>query len=51
MARLRQDDIVSARELISVNAVRGVISIVAFDGRPINDGQPGPWAQRLKILF
>jgi branched-subunit amino acid aminotransferase/4-amino-4-deoxychorismate lyase len=51
MARLRQDDIVSARELISVNAVRGTIPIVEFDGRPIADGQPGPWAQRLKSLF
>lgn len=51
MARLRQGDIVSARELISVNAVRGTIPIVEFDGRPIADGQPGPWAQRLKSLF
>ena len=51
MARLRQDDIVSARELISVNAVRGSIPIVEFEGRPIDDGQPGPWAQRLKSLF
>ncbi len=51
MARLTSDDVASARELMSVNAVRGVIPIIELAGRPIADGQPGPWARRLRNLF
>lgn len=51
MARLSRDDISSARELISVNAVRGAIPIVEYEGRPIGDGSPGVWAERLKSVL
>lgn len=35
------------RELVALNAVRGAVPIVAVDGRPVGDGRPGPWAERL----
>ena len=50
-AELTEKDVASARELMSVNAVRGVIPIVEFAARPIADGRPGPWARRLRNLF
>jgi branched-subunit amino acid aminotransferase/4-amino-4-deoxychorismate lyase len=50
-AELTEKDVASARELMSVNAVRGVIPIVELAGRPIADGRPGPWARRLRYLF
>jgi len=39
------------RELIAVNAIRGPRAIVALDGRAIGKGVPGPWAQKLALLF
>ena len=51
MARLTQDDVASAEELMSVNVVRGVVPIVELAGRPIADGRPGAWARRLRSLF
>lgn len=48
---LSVDTIASARELISVNVVRGIVPIVELDGRPVADGEPGPWALRLRNLF
>lgn len=51
MARLTQDDVASAEELMSVNVVRGVVPIVELAGRPIADGRPGAWARRLLSLF
>lgn len=50
-ARLDRDDVARAQELISVNAVRGIVPIVELDGRPIAQGQPGAWAKRLRNLF
>lgn len=41
------DELAGARELVAVNAVRGARPIVAIDGRPVGDGRPGPWAERL----
>lgn len=37
----------SAREIVAVNAVRGARPITHLDGRPIGDGRPGPWSDRL----
>lgn len=51
MARLTRDDLASARELMSVNIVRGIVPIVELDGRPIAKGRSGPWARRLGSLF
>ncbi len=44
-------DLARARELIAINAVRGAVSIVAFDGRSIGEGRPGPCAARLARLL
>jgi D-alanine transaminase len=50
-ARLSRDDVAEARELLGVNAVRGVVPIVELNGKPIADGRPGRWAERLRPLF
>ncbi|MBJ21405.1 MAG: hypothetical protein CL933_18515 [Deltaproteobacteria bacterium] len=50
-ARLRREDLESAREFMSVNAVRGVIPIIEWNGRPVANGKPGPWAERLRAPF
>jgi D-alanine transaminase len=50
-ARLELPDVHEARELIAVNAVRGVVPIVELDGEPLGDGEPGPWARRLRAMF
>ena len=52
-ARLRRADLDAARELMSVNAIRGVVPIVELDGRRVGhgngegEGAPGPWARKL----
>lgn len=51
MAQLTLDDVDSARELMSINIVRGVIPIIEFADRPVADGQPGPLALSLRNLF
>jgi branched-subunit amino acid aminotransferase/4-amino-4-deoxychorismate lyase len=50
-ARLTEAEIRGARELMAVNAVRGVVPIIEFDGAPIADGLPGAWAEKLSNLF
>jgi branched-subunit amino acid aminotransferase/4-amino-4-deoxychorismate lyase len=40
-----------AREVIAVNAVRGVRPIVAIDGTDVGDGRAGPAARRLASAF
>lgn len=51
MARLTRADVASARELMSINVVRGVVPVVELAGRPIAEGRPGSWALRLHSLF
>lgn len=46
-AKLRTEDLDTARELMSVNAVRGVVPIVELDGQLVGRGEPGPWAHKL----
>jgi len=41
----------AAREVMAVNAVRGVRAVVAVDGRAVADGAPGPVARRLAAIF
>ncbi len=41
----------AAREILATNAVRGVRPVLAFDGLPVGDGEPGPWAARLEHAF
>ena len=50
-AELRLEDIESAREFMSVNAVRGVVPILELNGKPIGNGEPGPWTRRLSAPF
>ena len=49
--RLDREAVRAARELIAVNAVRGVVPIVELDGEPVGEGMPGPWARRLQACF
>ena len=49
--KLSLKDVASARELMSVNSVRGVVPIVELDGRPVADGHPDCWARRLHNIF
>lgn len=50
-AELSRDDVASARELMSVNVVRGVVPIVSLDGQPVGDGRPGPRSVALGAVF
>jgi branched-subunit amino acid aminotransferase/4-amino-4-deoxychorismate lyase len=36
---------------MATNGVRGVVSIVELDGEKIGNGEPGPWANRLRRIF
>ncbi|MGE4609703.1 MAG: metallophosphoesterase, partial [Myxococcota bacterium] len=49
--RMTQDELESAEELMAVNVVRGVMRIIAFDGRPIGNGSAGRCSKRLHNLF
>jgi len=49
--QLTRDEMGALHELMAVNVVRGIASIVELDGRPVGDGQPGPWSRRLCPLF
>lgn len=44
---VRREELPSLRELVAVNALRGARPVVRVDGRPVGDGAPGPWAERL----
>jgi branched-subunit amino acid aminotransferase/4-amino-4-deoxychorismate lyase len=50
-ARVGRAELADARELLALNAVRGVRPIVSIDGRPVGDGRPGPVAARLAAAF
>ena len=39
------------RELLCVNAVRGVVAVGRVDASPVGSGQPGPWSARLARAF
>ncbi len=39
---LRQDDLVAADEAFLSSSLAGIVPLVAFDGRPIGAGHPGP---------
>jgi len=50
-ARLTRADVAAARELMSVNVVRGVVPILERNGQPVGDGRAGPWSKRLRGIF
>lgn len=42
-----QQELLAAREIVALNAVRGARPVTNLDGAPVGDGAPGPWAARL----
>ena len=44
-------ELLEARELVAVNAVRGARSCVQLDRRNVGNGQPGPWSGRIAALL
>jgi branched-subunit amino acid aminotransferase/4-amino-4-deoxychorismate lyase len=46
-AEISRDDVAAAREILATNAVRGVLPVIEWDGRPVGAGEPGPWGARL----
>ncbi len=42
-----RQELLAAHEIVAVNAVRGACPITTLDGRPVGDGRPGAWAERL----
>lgn len=45
------EELHAADEVLSTGAVRGVVPIVAIDGRPVGDGRVGPHARALFAAF
>jgi branched-subunit amino acid aminotransferase/4-amino-4-deoxychorismate lyase len=50
-AAVSREELATSREILATNAVRGVRPVLSFDGLPVGDGQPGPWAARLEHAF
>ncbi len=50
-ATISADDLREAREVIAINAVRGARAIVEHDDKPVAEGAPGKWAERLDRLL
>ncbi len=48
---ITREQVAGARELMGVNAVRGVVPIVTLDGKPVGQGRPGPRARALGAVF
>jgi len=50
-ANAQHEDLLEAREILAVNAVRGVMPIVELDGRPVGHGRVGTTAHVLNSAF
>jgi branched-subunit amino acid aminotransferase/4-amino-4-deoxychorismate lyase len=50
-ADVSRGELVRAREIVALNAVRGARPIVRLDGAPVGPGRPGPLAGRLAALL
>jgi len=46
--RLTVDDLAGADEAFLSSSVAGILPVTRFEGRPIGDGRPGPWARRAR---
>lgn len=46
-ASIRWDELLAAREVLSVGSVREIAAVVAVDGLPIGNGRPGAFGRRL----
>ena len=44
---IAKSELLAAKELIAVNAVRGARPITRLNNRKVGDGRPGPWSARL----
>lgn len=49
--RLFPRDLLAAREAFLTSSVRGVVPLVAVEGRPIGDGRPGPLTRRIRAAY
>lgn len=45
---LRPADLATADEAFLSSSVAGILPVTRYDGRPIGDGRPGPWARRAR---
>lgn len=45
------DELLAAREVIITSTTKGVMPVVAIDGRPIGDGRPGPMGRAASEAF
>jgi branched-chain amino acid aminotransferase len=45
---LTRGDVAEASEIFLSASVAGVVPVVRLDGRPVGDGQPGPWTLRAR---
>ena len=45
---VRPETLAGAREVFLCSSVAGFVAVVEIDGLPIGDGNPGPWAARLR---
>jgi len=50
-ARVTEQDLYEADEVWLTSAVRELVPVVQVNGRPIGDGRPGPWAERLRERY
>jgi branched-chain amino acid aminotransferase len=46
--RLLPGDLAAADEAFLCSSVAGIVPLTRYDGRPIGDGRPGPWARRAR---
>jgi branched-chain amino acid aminotransferase len=46
--QLSRADLAAADEAFLSSSVAGILPVTSFDGRPIGDGQPGPWTRRAR---
>jgi len=46
-----RSELARLRELVALNAVRGVVAITRLDGNPVGDGRPGPVSARLTAIL
>ena len=48
---LRQADLDGADEVFVSSSVRGILPVLAIDGRPVGGGRPGPVTRRIRTWF
>ena len=46
-----EQDLFAAREIMVLGTAHGCVSVVSYEDRAVNDGRPGPVAERLRSLL